>query len=531
MVARKGNSPTKYTLDLVALHITRVCSHRCPYCYAADDLNKPTHPPFEQLLRVVDAIADANVEEITLLGGDPAPYPKSVDLAAYIHGKGIRVSVLSNTHRYPNSSIAEAAKYISAFEATIHDATPEKHDEFCRSPGAYARVMGQLRMVAGTGRKIGIALNVTPQTVTQMYRMVQRMVSRDRVRPDYVIVQRIIPFGRASGSSDFTLSREIAERALQEIRRIDDELGIKIAVEDPFPLCVLPKELRKYMTPCAWGFTKAAVSANGDLSRCGADPRYRLGNILEKPLLQIWNESEILKSFRSREYLPGRCRACTDMEQCGGGCPLSCEIEKDHGVDYLFLEYEKLDQEIHGAIVFDHARHDELSSMLQIEWSDFPEYGHLFSVDSIKFWYSHNPAIFRVVRDARNWVLGYAAIVPITKTLFESIKKGRYSALTDFPLSEVLLDENTEFFHVEVVAAVPSRTASRAGRELIKNVGTYLAERAKYIAASPITNVGLRLCKYFDFEHVSYEKANGRKYPIYILAVDKEKLMRKVAKF
>jgi hypothetical protein len=219
------------------------------------------------------------------------------------------------------------------------------------------------------------------------------------------------------------------------------------------------------------------------------------------------------------------------MEQCGGGCPLSCEIEKDHGVDYLFLEYEKLNREIHGPLAFDCARYDELSSILQIEWSDFSTYSHIFSVDSIKFWYAHNPKIFRVVRDARNWVLGYAAIVPITKNLFENIKEGRYSALTQFPPYEVLRSNDTEYFHIEVVASVPSRTASRAGQELIKNVGLYLSEHARYVTASPITKVGLRLCKYFDFVHIADEKTDGKKYPIYVLAIDKEKSARKIAYF
>ena len=48
---------------------------------------------------------------------------------------------------------------------------------------------------------------------------------------------------------------------------------------------------RQYMHPCEWGYTKAALNGNGDLTRCGADPRYLLGNIFEKSIKEIWEYS------------------------------------------------------------------------------------------------------------------------------------------------------------------------------------------------------------------------------------------------
>jgi len=524
-----------YQVALVALHITNTCSHKCPYCYAADDSFKSKHPSKIKLLRIIDALSESKVKHISLLGGDPASYPYVIDISKHAVEKyNMEVSILSNTLKFKNNSDEEVVKYISAFETTIHHVDPDLHDEFCKRKGAYKNVVKQLFNFAKLGRKTGIAINIIPEIHNKIFAMVDRIVNKEKVPLDYIIVQRIIPFGRAAGRSDFALTREQAEKSLNEIIEIDKKLGISITIEDPFPLCVLTEPQKKYMNPCLWGISKASLDFEGNLSRCGADPRYRLGNILKTPLLEIWNNSKILESFRSKSYLSGRCQACKDIERCGGGCPLSCEIEKDHGIDYLFSEYEKLDEEIHGKIRFSQAKEDELSSILQIEWSDFPSYGHLFSVKSIKKWYNHNPNMFWVVRDSRNWVLGYASLTPITNKLYEIICKGKLSSIVQFPKTEVFKDNTSIYYHIEVVASVPSRTATRAGRYLIKSIGSFLLKRAKYITASPVTDIGLRLCKYFGFKHVADEFAKDHKYPIYSLnmdKVDKQKIVKKLKGF
>lgn len=522
----------KYKVKLVALHITQFCAHKCPFCYIAkDDKHKIQHPSYDKLEKIIDALSDAEVADITFLGGDPCTYPRVIDLAKYTSNKNISISILSNTLSFPSSSIEDAVKYFSSFETTIHDITPELHDSVCKHDGAYRNVINNLRDIASAGGNIGIAINVHPKTASKIYDLVERIVVKENVPLNYIIVQRIVPFGRAANSSEFTIMRTQAEQALYGIRRVDTELGIKIVVEDPFPLCVLPGNLKKYMAPCEWGFTKASISADGDLSRCGADPRYRFGNILETPLLELWNTSEILKSFRERSYLPGRCRVCKEMERCGGGCPLSAEIEKDHGIDYLYSEYQKLDTEIHGELQFSQANEDELSSILQIEWGNFQGYGHLFSVESLTRLYKLNPSMFFVVRDARKWVLGYATIVPIRKRLYDKIITGRISSIAEFDGNDIIKRNRTPYYHLEVVATIPSRTASRAGYFLIKSVGEYLIQNAKYVTTSPITEIGVRLCKYFGFAHISNEMFQNKVYPIYSLNINENMLLDKLKRF
>jgi len=237
-------------------------------------------------------------------------------------------------------------------------------------------------------------------------------------------------------------------------------------------------------------------------------------------------------SFRSRKYLSGRCQTCASLDACGCGCSLSCEIEKDHSIDYLFLEFDAFDRDTNDNLSFLPAKQDELSSILQIEWSNFSGYGYIFTVQTIKHWYEHNSNMFYVVKNLEsNRVLGFATFVPITESLYCRICNGELSSLTMFPNPDVGVSNDSLYYHLEVIAVVPSKTATRIGRFLVKSVGEKLLEVAKHVTASPVSEIGVRLCEHFGFEHVADESIGNMSYPIYSLNVDQEKIQRVLEKY
>jgi radical SAM protein with 4Fe4S-binding SPASM domain len=283
-------------------------------------------------------LAEANVETVTLVGGDPGIYPHAFDLVRYGHLKGLHFGVLSNTHAYPGSSVKEMSRYVSAFETTFHAPTAREHDAFCRKDGAYDSVIGKLHEAKHCGQAVGLTINIIRQTAHCVFDIADAVVNREGVSADYVVIQRIIPFGGAKNKAEFVLNRNQVLSAMEQVDQIHHELGLDVSVVDPFPMCVLPDHLKKYMHPCQWGLTEASVDDRGNLSRCGADPRGSLGNILERPLLDTWNHSPALIAFREQKHLLTTCKKCGEREDCGGGCPLSCDRGGECGGDYLIKE-------------------------------------------------------------------------------------------------------------------------------------------------------------------------------------------------
>lgn len=330
----------KYKLTSVILHITDMCTSHCPYCYACANDKKYSHADIGTIYRIIDELSKAEVERVSLLGGDPVLHPHIIDIARRISEKGIATGIMSNTMNLP-VSVDEAVKYIDVYETTIHGCNSTEHDAFSGKPGAYDLLMKNLKTLSKYDVTIGVAINIIPETSDRLYDMVESLICKEKIRIGYIVLQRIIPFGRAEDSTRYSLSKENLEQALENVDKIHEQLGIKISVEDPFPLCAMDKHYRKYMHPCEWGYSKAALNGNGDLTRCGADPRYLLGNIFDKPIKEIWESSPILNEFRQKKHLPDECKRCKMLTQCGGGCSLSCNSKGIDGADYLMNLYSR----------------------------------------------------------------------------------------------------------------------------------------------------------------------------------------------
>jgi radical SAM protein len=59
------------------------------------------------------------------------------------------------------------------------------------------------------------------------------------------------------------------------------------------------------------------VSHNGNVRPSGFLP-FDVGNILDKPLVEVYEDNETLKRLRDRSNITGKCRVCQYLEVCGG---------------------------------------------------------------------------------------------------------------------------------------------------------------------------------------------------------------------
>jgi len=90
---------------------------------------------------------------------------------------------------------------------------------------------------------------------------------------------------------------------------------------------------------------------NGDLYACDhfVEPQYRLGNILETPLVElVGSEQQRRFGLDKRDTLPDICRTCEVRFVCNGGCPKN----RLQGVNYLCQGYRAFFAHIDGPMRF-----------------------------------------------------------------------------------------------------------------------------------------------------------------------------------
>jgi uncharacterized protein len=89
-----------------------------------------------------------------------------------------------------------------------------------------------------------------------------------------------------------------------------------------------------------------ALEHNGDVYSCDhfVEPKYRLGNITEKPLIDLVNSPQQQRfGEHKRSSLPRYCRECDVRFACNGGCPKDRFIETpdgEPGLNYLCAGYK-----------------------------------------------------------------------------------------------------------------------------------------------------------------------------------------------
>lgn len=330
-------------LKSIYLHITEACEHNCNFCYASYGLGKFGHAELENIEKIVSYAAKAGIEKISLVGGNPVLHPKIAEILRYIATKTeMKTVLMTNTARFPNNTIEELAPFIDIVMVTIHGDNSTQHDAVTTIDGSYEDLISACKEFQRYSVPIEVAYNITPYTYNQVFSSLEALINNGIDVSRYVL-QRIAPIMDREGSvlklnKKFVPNKEQINIALAQIVTANEKYNIPIELVDPFPLCIVKEEFHKLITPCKCGLTDLSINGKGDVSRCGADPNYQLGNILlsqsENPILELWENSPILSCFRERSYLPENCQMCKDKWLCGGGCEVSCSVfgtyDKNH---------------------------------------------------------------------------------------------------------------------------------------------------------------------------------------------------------
>lgn len=319
----------EYKLKSVALHITNECSAKCPQCYFTKENQIKCEGSLDTLKRIALELKKAGVEEINLVGGDPAEYSHIQEYVEYLHALGFRVPILSNTHNYKNTTIERITSYVSSLEGTFHAPSALEHNKFNGTLDSYEVMVENLKKydsLRTSEQNLGAVLNVMNHNYNRLYEIIERLLAQG-LNLDYVLIQRIGLYGKAEGDEKQKILVEKLAVAFEQIARINKELKVESLMVDAFPLCLIPKEYHEYLDKCDWGYGTASLDMNGNITRCAVADHCGsnlLGNVLETPVTEIWQKSPTLISFRNKDYLRGECQSCDMLAKCGGGCPISC---------------------------------------------------------------------------------------------------------------------------------------------------------------------------------------------------------------
>lgn len=349
---RRGTGEALRPPRQISLRITNACNHRCAVCgqYGLHGYMKGRDGarfletlPIETYKDLVDRAAPLK-PIFYVTGGEPFLYPRFVELMNYIKAKGCVLSVVTNgvlLEKYAEEIVRNRWDMV----LVSFDGPREIHDRCRNSPGAYDTAVRGIRKLNETRKKLRSVkpFVLTSTTISRVNAPVLEdtfEIGRE-LSPDLMVVYlswfTSEAVGKAHsgvlernlGVTPFTWRSYEAAFSGEDGRNFQDAVTRVRRRKWPFRHMVIPalrnEDIARYYTDtgelfgyskCVAPFLMVDVMPNGDVTTCRDFIDVKVGNITEKPLLEIWNDAPFVrfrKLLLDRGGLLPQCSRCCGL--------------------------------------------------------------------------------------------------------------------------------------------------------------------------------------------------------------------------
>jgi radical SAM protein with 4Fe4S-binding SPASM domain len=307
----------------VVFETTSACNLDCRYCY--NIWKRPGEVPekpagYRHALRTLKVLfRQAEVDHITLSGGEPFLAERFLELALACRMRGKSVTVITN------GTCGDSADYrslkeigVGLVELPVLSHSDEAHDHLTQVRGSWAKTLRSIAILQELKIPVVVVVVLTKVNICDLEDTLDFLAARGISR---VMLNRFNVGGR--GIEDWqALSPSIGELR-SAFRRADAkqrELQISITGNVCTPFCVLdPNDYPHIgMVSCSARPDERPVTldANGNVRLCNHSPTV-LGNIHTAPISDIFRNPYI---SHFAETVPQPCVGCSEFPQCQGGC-------------------------------------------------------------------------------------------------------------------------------------------------------------------------------------------------------------------
>jgi len=319
---------------LVSYAITRKCNLKCKHCYSdATDTPAPDELTTTEAKKLLEDLAGWGIKLLILDGGEPLCRDDFLEIASYASSKGIRVVVGSNGTLIDDQTALKMKKAgVRSVAISIDGATAKTHDIFRGEDGTFNKTIEGAKACKEAGLPFQfntIIRKTTLREIPDILRLAIKSGANAAEFFDLIQVSRV-----KERCAEEILSKNERKEIMTWLAEAQEDCPILIRVPacPMYPLILKEKNIQPkhfpahvlhripyYNAGCAAGMPNGYITIlpNGDVIPCML-LQVKLGNIREKSVIKIWEESPILAKLRSRELLEGECGKCVYRDACAG---------------------------------------------------------------------------------------------------------------------------------------------------------------------------------------------------------------------
>lgn len=311
----------------VCFGITSKCNLNCRHC-----LNRSLPAPepdmtTEELISVIDQMGEGGTKNLSLFGGEPLRHPHFRRIVERINKYPINISLNTNASLIDE----ETAKWLKAhgIKGAVVSLDGSRPDIMAKTRGKDAFEMCLRGIEALRKEGISVLLSVT---ITKLnYKDVREMALLGKKINAASIRFNHVFFGgnAACFAKELYLSPDEEKEAVEAVWQAKEEFGDFINRDSSY-LCQ-KKKMEKVggfkpsydkitVPPCGAAGGKCAIRPDGWVTPCEIIWEVKCGNLKKKTLSDIWQNSDLMNSFRKPMELDlndlPECKGCAHQYLC-----------------------------------------------------------------------------------------------------------------------------------------------------------------------------------------------------------------------
>jgi mycofactocin biosynthetic radical S-adenosylmethionine protein MftC len=310
VIARTWNENRLFS---VLLELTYACNLDCAFCY-----NNPTPGGHsletDDYLRLLRDLADMQVMNVSLSGGEPMLHPDFFRIGAEARRLGFVVRIKTNGLHLDHETAERVKREIDPFvvEVSVHGASEATHDRLTRVAGSFERLLANLDAMRAAGLRVRLK---TVLTAWNEHEIAATLTLADSFGLPIDIDPEVTP---RDGGDRSPLALAATRQGLLALLRTESERAAVLPPDAEGSGAGAGPVTRKH---CGAGSSTVTIDPYGNVFPC-VQWRRPLGNLREQPIGEIWSSSAELRAVRE---LAERAKQMVDArpadEPLIGFCP------------------------------------------------------------------------------------------------------------------------------------------------------------------------------------------------------------------
>ena len=293
----------------VSFEITHACNLHCKHCYSNAGRKRENELSLKEIKAVITQLFYTGVLNVMITGGEPLLHPELFDVIHYIRSMPMSCILFTNGTLITKDVVKRLkALGVLSVNISLDGACAGTHDTFRGLPGSFEKTVAAIKMLKKAGIPVRCNISIHKNNMDELIDLITLV---NQLHVDNYYMWPISYSGRIK-KSDSLVAPEDFIKVLKNLKKYEES---KKDIKKEFPY-------NPEMKNCGVGTTELAVRSDGTVVPCPPFPDdLSLGNIREKTLAEIWNDSPLLRKLRSiNAYEHSQCKTCRHITVCKGGC-------------------------------------------------------------------------------------------------------------------------------------------------------------------------------------------------------------------